>query len=860
MLSVTDGVSPHVVSIAPADGSVDVDPASRITVVFDEAIALPSLVGGFALSGPGGAVPGSIAAAADALSFVFTPNDASASAAGLAPGADYTLTLSEAVTDLAGNALAAAVSASFRVRSDVSGPCVVEVSPTRGELDASLTPAIEAVFDEPIDPASVLAGSGRLLDVGSEEVLAASAQPGPADDAGQVRSVRLELSPATLLHTEQILRVEWLREITDVFGNPARGAVECAGGPADPLGLVSYEHTFKTGRLLITAPANGARAVEGQTLEFSAQPSPGLGVISTDFRVQGELVATDSEAPFVNGITVPLVSELAVPPELTLDAVGRSEEGATAHAESVTLTVVAAGKDSDGDGLTNAEELGLGSDPFATDSDGDGLADGAEPNPTADADGDGLINILDPDSDGDGFLDGEDVTTGPKLLALLPADGSTGVSLDVQLEAGFDEPLDLATVGAASLALEDSLGTPVPGSQTLSTDDRGFLFRPSAALALGETYSLVFDPSGLADTDGNAVTDGNGSPLGIRRHAFTTAAFGLVAPADGAVAFPGSTLQLEAVAHSGLGVASVSFEVDGVEIARPLAAPYVTNYGVPSTGGVQPINVAAIAWDGDGVEIARATAVVTVAAQLQVASRLHGLAFGETRALRFFTAAPLSQDLAVEIRIANPSVASVPANAFSIPAGETDLFVPVTGGSAGESCVFPVSIAPADLGEAGCGTSLVASTTHSEVGVALFVGPAVVAGRSFEITASPVGVAVRSFPTLGQVVLAPSGSGVLSVGLLSTPASIATPVVVTSSDPSVAQVLGLVTIPAEGTDAVLDVSAFGSGEAILTLQAGDTGGSLRVVVGELSPDRTAPVVAPPVGVEVCAEPACIAAP
>jgi CSLREA domain-containing protein len=63
-----------------------------------------------------------------------------------------------------------------------------------------------------------------------------------------------------------------------------------------------------------------------------------------------------------------------------------------------------AGDDSDGDGLSNAEEFGLGSDPCNSDSDGDGLPDGVE------VFGLGPFGTdpLDPDSDDDGALDGDD--------------------------------------------------------------------------------------------------------------------------------------------------------------------------------------------------------------------------------------------------------------------------------------------------------------------------------------------------------------------------------------------------------------------------------------------------------------------
>ena len=70
------------------------------------------------------------------------------------------------------------------------------------------------------------------------------------------------------------------------------------------------------------------------------------------------------------------------------------------------------GGDKDGDGLTNLEELAIGTDPNLVDSDGDGIPDGAD-----DEDGDGLTNLeelaigTDPnlvDSDGDGIPDGAD--------------------------------------------------------------------------------------------------------------------------------------------------------------------------------------------------------------------------------------------------------------------------------------------------------------------------------------------------------------------------------------------------------------------------------------------------------------------
>ena len=65
-------------------------------------------------------------------------------------------------------------------------------------------------------------------------------------------------------------------------------------------------------------------------------------------------------------------------------------------------------KDTDGDGLTDAEEATLGTDPSNPDTDGDGVNDkdeiGANLSQPLDTDGDGIINALDTDDDGDGLL------------------------------------------------------------------------------------------------------------------------------------------------------------------------------------------------------------------------------------------------------------------------------------------------------------------------------------------------------------------------------------------------------------------------------------------------------------------------
>ncbi len=80
--------------------------------------------------------------------------------------------------------------------------------------------------------------------------------------------------------------------------------------------------------------------------------------------------------------------------------------------------------DMDGDGLLRQEELKIGTNPELSDTDYDGIPDGEEYDywmdkfdrtgnenfkPDGDADGDGIINILDDDSDNDGVTDGIEI-------------------------------------------------------------------------------------------------------------------------------------------------------------------------------------------------------------------------------------------------------------------------------------------------------------------------------------------------------------------------------------------------------------------------------------------------------------------
>jgi hypothetical protein len=89
--------------------------------------------------------------------------------------------------------------------------------------------------------------------------------------------------------------------------------------------------------------------------------------------------------------------------------------------------------DSDDDGLTDGEELALGTDPFDSDTDDDGLSDGDEVNVHG-------TDPLDPDTDDDGLSDGDEVN----VHGTDPLDADTdddGLVDGLEVDLGLD-PLD----------------------------------------------------------------------------------------------------------------------------------------------------------------------------------------------------------------------------------------------------------------------------------------------------------------------------------------------------------------------------------------------------------------------------------
>jgi large repetitive protein len=219
-----------------------------------------------------------------------------------------------------------------------------------------------------------------------------------------------------------------VRVMVDQGGDPTAwvvnvdwGQLVIDGGAADKgnVGTVSITgHAIASGTVTINT-STAVHAITGGNyrLEVSViDPNGNAGsVLSQDFSAQAnqDLTLVANPTYPLNGVTgtYTVIAQL-----FYLDPLAGNfpveQSIATAqfvHTQNVGPT------DSDNDGLTDAQEATLGTDPFNPDTDGDGTADGVEvgANPAApvDTDGDGTIDALESsltDSDADGVPDQTD--------------------------------------------------------------------------------------------------------------------------------------------------------------------------------------------------------------------------------------------------------------------------------------------------------------------------------------------------------------------------------------------------------------------------------------------------------------------
>jgi len=233
----------------------------------------------------------------------------------------------------------------------------------------------------------------------------------------------------------------------------------------------------------------------------------------------------------------------------TLVATNGSGSSSQVPSAANTLRIISPDGDDDNDGLTNAVEIALGTDPFNPSTAGDGITDGWKvfygldpfhPIATQDPDGDGFTNLQE-------FQAGTDPrnpdVTPPAVAQVFPGDQSTNFPTNGKIIVRFTEPLlnginpalaqaAITTVASSIPAANQTVAaqvlqaylqrtccstsivtgivgltqgtTPVAGSVQLSNDSLSVTFTPAQRLLATTPYNLQVN--NVRDLAGNTMT------------------------------------------------------------------------------------------------------------------------------------------------------------------------------------------------------------------------------------------------------------------------------------------------------------------------------------------------------------------
>jgi hypothetical protein len=289
---------------------------------------------------------------------------------------------------------------------------------------------------------------------------------------------------------------------------------------ASPVVLTATSTGSGAGTVTYSNPTATVTLAGGQVINLPLSGAPITIPLTIDLGLLGKIVAnvtlalapapSDTAAGTAAAASVPNV--LSVHVDLTTTGTLQTLLGASIADVDLgvaTMDVRAAapaggvqcitGTDSDGDGLTDAQEAALGTDPHDADTDNDGLTDGAEVNTYG-------TNPLDADTDNDGLTDGAEVNT----YGTDPKDPDTdngGVKDGAEVKAGTN-PLNAADDAALLAPGADPDGDGLTNAQEASLGTDPFdADTDNDGLNDGREVKLGTDPLD-ADTDNDGLKDG----------------------------------------------------------------------------------------------------------------------------------------------------------------------------------------------------------------------------------------------------------------------------------------------------------------------------------------------------------------
>jgi hypothetical protein len=205
-----DSDPPAVSSIVPADAATDVNPSASVVVTFDEAMDTTATEGAFTLNDGTSDVSGTVTWDGANEVMTFEPS------ADLAENTTHTVTITDAATDNAGNALESApFTSTFTTGNiDTTAPSVSTIVPADAATDVFPDASIIVTFNEAMDTTAT-EGAFTLND-GTSDVSGTVTW----DGANEV----MTFEPSADLAENTTHTVTITSSATDVAGNPLDGA------------------------------------------------------------------------------------------------------------------------------------------------------------------------------------------------------------------------------------------------------------------------------------------------------------------------------------------------------------------------------------------------------------------------------------------------------------------------------------------------------------------------------------------------------------------------------------------------------------------------------------------------------------
>jgi hypothetical protein len=549
---------PQLLSFTPAEGTEQVDPRTPVRLSFDEILQPGAAI---VLTGPSGPVPGTVSLGVNGrvLTFVSTTD--------LPVNAELQVVVS-GVRDLAGNEVAnQPLVASFRTL-DTLGPAISSVRIKGGaNPTAGSTAVLESLLAAPETGDFRVRYTLDFTNVGTSAAGStelAVTMP-PAGDY-TVRAIAIDRFGNEGPFAEFALKVRANDPPTIRFVrlNPAAGAVAGGSGfslrvEAEDDGAVTDLRAAATGAATVALKTSaGAPLVLQGVVPLDAVPGGRIRVLATAKDDSGaetgdqvfEIEVSDG-APPVIAIADPAPGASVAPGPFTLAVDWRDNSGAAdlsvtlgAPVDAVLSRSVSAPANLDsretfGFDLSDLEPVGgsFTATVVATDAVGK----------TATTSRSFTIPDLTP----------------PRLVSIVPADGSSNASLWTDWTVEYGEAASAAMLAAENYSLADPAGEPLAFALQ-AVGPNTVRIRPNAPLKPGVSHTLRLLP-GLTDAAGNRLADasGNAMPAGGFAFSLTSAAVTAVTPVVGAKFIPGQTIPALALFESGIGATSFRFSLNG---------------------------------------------------------------------------------------------------------------------------------------------------------------------------------------------------------------------------------------------------------------------------------------------------------